>query len=144
LLVAARDSEPTIQHLLNQEFVRQHVNETKTPKDIRDIQICSLPGGHINPGYIFQLIEDELLDARLNGYWIDRVMIDDVAYWEMSCPSIRDDQTFGDTLIEFLRRHRVTSLLACGDLSADLHSVVQRPIMDAADCSIKFDQFEFR
>lgn len=144
LLVSARDSKSTIQHMLRQEFVIQHIRANETPKKIEDIQICSLSGGHITPGYIFQQIEDEILKARLRGFWVDRVMIDDVAYWEMSCPFIRDDETFGDTLVDFLRRNQVTSLLACGELAKTKHSVVQQAIIDAADCTIEFDQLEFR
>jgi len=145
LLVAARDSKSTIQHMLRQEFVFQHIRANETPKKIEDIQICSLSGGHITPGYIIQQIEDEILKARLRGFWVDRVMIDDVAYWEMSCPFIRDDETFGDTLVDFLRRNQVTSLLACGELSKTKHPVVvQQAIIDAADCTIEFDQLEFR
>lgn len=144
LLVAARDSKSTIQHLLRQEFVLKHIRANRTSKKVKDIQICSLSGGHITPGYIFQQIEDEILKARLRGYWVDRVMIDDVAYWEMSCPSVRDDETFGDTLVDFLRRNQVTSLLACGELAKSKHSGVQEAIIDAADCTIEFDQLEFR
>ncbi|MGA9772778.1 MAG: ATPase domain-containing protein [Blastocatellia bacterium] len=144
LLVAALDSESTVRHLLKQELVQQHISMHKTPKKDYHIRICSIPSGYVNPGYIFQRIEDELKNARLKGYWIDRIMVDDISHWEMSCPAIRNDDTFGDTLIDFLRRHGVTSLLACGEVSPDMYSSVQRSIIDGADCAIKFDQFEFR
>jgi KaiC/GvpD/RAD55 family RecA-like ATPase len=144
LLVAARDSVVTIKHMLEQNFIGQHIRDHKTAKQTRQIKICALPGGYVAPGYIFQQIEDEILAARLKGLRIDRIMIDDVAYWETGCPSIRDDETFGDTMVEFLRRQRVTSLLVCDLPSENRKSTVQQPIINAADCNIHFEQFEFR
>jgi len=141
LLIAARDDEATVLHLLEQEFVRLYSNDLKTIKDIR---ICALPHGHIHPGYVIQRIEDEFIRARLNGYQFDRVMIDDVAHWDMSSPFIREDETFGDTLTELLRRQGVTSLITCSDYTSDASSVVQRAIVDEANCVIKFERFKYR
>jgi KaiC/GvpD/RAD55 family RecA-like ATPase len=144
LLIAARDSEATVRHILEQKFIRQHIKENQTNKNINDVRIRSIQRSNVKPGHIIQLIEDELVDARKNGRWIDRVMIDNVAHLELSCPFIRDDEIFGDTLVNYLRRYQVTSLLVCGDVSHDSHSFVQRSIIDNADCLIKFNQFEFR
>ena len=141
LLVAARDNEATIRHILREHFrFRRH----RPPKGPDDIIIIPLPHGHVSPGYIIQRIEDVFLRARLNGYWIDRVMVDNIAHWEMSCPFLRDDDTFGDMLVEFLRRQRVTSLLVCGDTLRDSRSDLQHSIIDAADCVLQFDQIVFR
>jgi KaiC/GvpD/RAD55 family RecA-like ATPase len=140
LLIAARDDEATVRHLLEQEFVRQFDN---APKTKRDIEICALPHGHIYPGYVIQRIEDEFIRARLNNYRIDRVMVDDVAHWEMSSPLIREDEIFGDTLIELLRRQGVTSLITCSDYTIDQSSAVQRSIIDGANCVVKFERFEY-
>lgn len=144
LLIAARDSEATVRHILEQKFINRHIKENRTNKGIDDIRIRSIQRSNIKPGHVIQLIEDELVEARKNGYWIDRVMVDNIAHLELSCPFIRDDEIFGDTLVNYLRRHQVTSLLVCGEMSHDSRSVVQRSIIDSADCLIKFSQFEFR
>jgi KaiC/GvpD/RAD55 family RecA-like ATPase len=141
LIVAARDDESTILHLLDQNYVRSHHNNKKT---IKDILICTLPHGHIYPGYVIQRIEDEFVRARLGNYQIDRVMTDDISHWEMSSPFIREDETFGATLVDFLRRHGVTSLFTCNDFSPNAPSAVQRPVIDMANCLIKLDQVEYR
>jgi KaiC/GvpD/RAD55 family RecA-like ATPase len=143
LLVSARDSEFTIKHMLIEGLVDKDERLDKRKK-IDAIKVLSLPRGHVHPSYIIQSIEDEFLKARLGGYEIDRVMVDNIAHWEMSCPFVREDETFGDTLVDLLRRYRVTSLLTCGELSQDIHSVVQRSIIDNADCVIQFDRIEFR
>lgn len=144
LLIAARDSEITVQHMLSQTFVQRHIKETSPSKSIEDIRVCVIQGSNVTPGYIIQRIEDEFFAARADGYWIDRVMIDNVAHWEMSCPFIKADDTFGDMLSNFLRSYQVTSLLICGDVSDDRSSSIQRSIIDDADTTVQFNQFEFR
>jgi KaiC/GvpD/RAD55 family RecA-like ATPase len=154
LLISVRDEESSVRYMLEQDYIKNYLSERrktegdaavnkfyKTPDHIR---ICSLQRGYIFPGYILQRIEEELVSARLNGYWIDRIMIDNVAHWEMSCPFVRDDDTFGDTLLDFLRRQKLTSLLTCGDPTTATQSVVQKSIIDGADCLIRFDRIDFR
>jgi len=147
LLVSARDDEASIKYVLDQGFIKDHLKEkSHLPerfKTQKDIIICSLPLGYIQPGQVLQRLEDEILDARLKGYWIDRVMIDDVAHWESSSPFISEDKTFGDTLIDFLHRRRVTGLIVCGPTPTG-PSVIQRPIIDGSDCLIQFERIEFR
>lgn len=143
LLATARDDESTIRRMLEQDFVSRYYS-SDTPKTPDDILICSPPQGYVKPGEILQCIEEEFVKARSNGYSIDRVMVNDIAHWEMSCPFLRDDETFGDTLVDFLRRHGVTSLLACEEFSQETPATVQRPIISSADCVIKFEWFEFR
>src|SRR6185312_15963781 len=140
LLVAARDNESTIDYLLDQDFIRHF----KGRKNRSDIKKCELPRGHVHPGLILQRIEDQLREAILEGPWIDRVMVDNIAHWELSSPFVRDDETFGDTLLDFLRRQRTTNLIICGDVGNDKASVVQRSIIDGADCVVQFERFEFR
>jgi hypothetical protein len=69
-------------------------------------------------------------------------MMDNVAHWEMSCPFIREDKTFADTLVDLLRRRGATSLFACGETTGD--SILQRSIVANADCLIHLDRIEFR
>jgi KaiC/GvpD/RAD55 family RecA-like ATPase len=136
LWVLARDNEVTARRLLN-----QGVFPPGTDKSPSDIRILALPQGHVQPGFIFQRIENALLSARREGVWIDRIMVDDVAHWELSCPFLREDETFGDTLVEFLRRHDVTSLFTCSDEIRD-GSVLQHSILDRCDYVVVLEQFE--
>ena len=144
LIVAVRDSEPAIQHKLT------HVRRLKArlpnslTRRIDDIQICTLRHGHVQPGYIVARLEEQFLQAALRGATIDRVLIDNVGHWELSCPFIREDATFGDMLVEWLRRQRVTSVLVCGDVPPEYQSAVQQSIINDADCLIQFNRFEFR
>ncbi|MEN6428070.1 MAG: ATPase domain-containing protein [Phycisphaerales bacterium] len=138
LLVAARDSEAAILHLLANPMFKRDGARTKG-----DILVCSIPRGHVKPGQVFNLLEDEFLTAHLAGYRIDRVMVDNVTHWDMSCPFMAEDPTFGDTLVEFLRRRGVTSLIVTGDLE-NRGSRTQEAIVDDADCVLGLTRFEFR
>ena len=146
LLVSARDDKQTIRHALEQSL---HVrNAPKGPRIIRrpdDVRVAAIEGGYVKPGYILQRIEDEFLESRLDGHPIGRVMIDNVGHWELSCPYIREEETFGDTLIAVLRGHGVTTVLTCGDPpSRHGESSLQRSVLDHADCLIQFERIEFR
>ncbi|HWS55677.1 MAG TPA: ATPase domain-containing protein [Pyrinomonadaceae bacterium] len=143
LLVAARAEEFSYRHILESAFIRHHA-KGDSPPDGSGIRICPLPSGYVNSGYIFQRLNYEFSRARAEGYWIDRVMVDSVNHWEISCPFVREDETFGDTLIDYLRRHGTTSLLICGDSSKYNNSVVQKSIISNADCLIQFNRFEIR
>jgi KaiC/GvpD/RAD55 family RecA-like ATPase/ABC-type glycerol-3-phosphate transport system substrate-binding protein len=140
LVLSGRDSEFTYRHTLKQEYIQNNFGSQQQKR----IRIVELQGGYINPGYIFQAIDDVFAEERAKNHWVDRVMVDGIAHWEMSCPFIRDDETFADTLVDYLRRRGVTSLLICEEQSLSMNSALQRPIIDNADCVIQFDRFEFR
>ncbi|HEX6288064.1 MAG TPA: ATPase domain-containing protein [Herpetosiphonaceae bacterium] len=140
LLVAVRDDESKIREMLKQGFIQRSSDTRKQQKEIR---VCSLPRGYVEPGFIMQQIEDEFEAALRDGNRIDRVMIDDIAHWELSCPLVRAEETFGDTLVEFLRRKNVTSLYVCGEVEPETAFVLQRSIANNADCGIEFNRFEY-
>ena len=109
LILPARDEPSTVAHMLRQRFVAFHRAHWSRPGTLckRDDQIIitEVPGGFVYPGRVLQSLEDEFEKARAVGDVIDRVMIDDVAHWELACPFVREDQTFGDTLTRLLRRY---------------------------------------
>jgi KaiC/GvpD/RAD55 family RecA-like ATPase len=145
LLVSARDDEQTVRHSLRQ--FRRAIERDKPPESIMpldDVNLAVIEGGYVKPGYVLQRIEDEFLSSRLNNRPIGRVMIDNIGHWGFSCPYIREDETFGDTLIELLRRHGVTSIITCGEPGSHPESVLQRSVLDNADCLIQFERVEFR
>jgi KaiC/GvpD/RAD55 family RecA-like ATPase len=136
LLVAARDNETTIDQMRKQDFIRQHKSNPE-----KEFKVISLNRVDIVPGEIIQRIEQEIHDARPKGYQIDRVMLDSVAYWEMTCPFIAADKIFGDVLVDFMRRQGITSLFVCKK-SLDKYSPVQQPIIGNADCIIDFERLK--
>lgn len=142
LLIAARESSEALEFQLRQPWYNSTKlalqRAGKQTKEFDDFIIHSLPLGHILPGQIFSVLESSFDEAAANRRSIDRVMITNIAHWEMSCPFIREDVTFADTLVNFLRKRRVTSLFVCGNEFFD--SNVQRPIVDYADCVLKFDR----
>lgn len=141
LLVGARDNPATVRQMLADRLSQHSSSDNKSRTDIR---ICPISGGYVKPGYILQEIEGEFLKARIEGYSIDRVMVDNVAHWEMTCPFIQDEHTFGDTLVDLARRHQVTSLFICGDVTQSKVGILQQSIIDSADCLIQFSRVEFR
>jgi KaiC/GvpD/RAD55 family RecA-like ATPase len=153
ILFAARSNKEALQHMLSEEFIKSHSSNftdregskytTLPPKNLK---IVPLEKGYTTPGMVLQKIEEEVEAARLNGYWVHRVMIDDISQWELASPLIREDKTFGVTLVELLRRIGVTSLLVCADHSDSEHqrSVLHETIINNADCTVQFDRFEFR
>lgn len=148
LFFAARDSEETIKRMLFEEYKSQSANFTDEGRSFtklskRHLKIVPLQKGFVNPGLILQRIEEEIEKCRLQGYWVHRVMIDNINQWEMASPLIREDRTFGVTLVELLRRIGATSLLICGEINKN-QSVMQETIVNNADCVFQFDRFEFR
>lgn len=143
LLVLGRGTEASVRRVLEQPYIRPHLSPPQG-RNGGDIDVCTLPSGHIKPGEAFQAIEAAFLRARTDGYSIDRVMVDNISHWEFSCPFIGNDPTFGNTLIDFLRRERVTTLVVCGESRVESNSVLQTSVIHAADSVIAFDRFEYR
>jgi len=145
LLLSARDNKATIRHTMGQlDDMRKKEKPAPVVRKPEDVSIAVIEGGYVKPGYILQRVEDEFMNSRLNGCPIGRVMIDNIGHWEFSCPYIREDETFGDTLIDMLRRHGVTTVLTCREPRSESESVLQRSVLDNADCLIQFDRIDFR
>lgn len=148
LMIAAKDDESTVRHMLVQareQIFKDAVTDRRPRiKSIEDVRICSLPQGYVTAGYILYRIENEFHRAERLGYRIDRVMVDDVVHWDTNCPFLRNEETFGDTLVNLLQRQGVTSLFVCGDLSVQPATTLQHSIVHSASCEIQFDHFNFR
>jgi len=143
LLIAVHDHRSTVDRQLKnmRDLLRKKRIKAKRPEDI---VVCCLPRGHVQPGFIFDQIEGEFRRAQIEGYRFERVLIDDVEHWEMSCPFVRDDEIFGDTLLSYLRHKHVTSLLTCQEVPGPGNSVVQQSIVNGADCLVLADRFTYR
>jgi KaiC/GvpD/RAD55 family RecA-like ATPase len=140
LVSTAEDYRSTLHYILPGD----QPDGPKKAKRISDIRPCPISGGYVKPGFILHKIEEEFLAARLAGGAIDRVMVDNVSHWGLSCPFVQEEKTFGDTIVELVRRHLATSLFTCNDLSDPNSSALQQAIVDAADCLIQFSRIEFR
>lgn len=150
LILPVGDNAVTIRKLQKANYIRFHRsndgdlglrNQCKSDDQISVVETLA---GYVQPGSIFRALEDEFEKAHLNGEVIDRVIIDNVAHWEISCPFIREDEFFADTLIEFFRRHQVTSLLICNTQSAISNSTLQSSLIDASNTLIELRELEFR
>jgi hypothetical protein len=139
-------NEATLHHVLDRALALRQRRAAAGDKQKRpaDVRICVLEGGHVKPGYILQRIEDQFHEAQLAGSGITRVMVDSIPHWDLTCPYVHEDDTFGDTLIELLRRHRVTTLITCGQRGPQSESVLHRAVLDNADCLIQFEPVEFK
>ncbi|MHB8521882.1 MAG: ATPase domain-containing protein [Limisphaerales bacterium] len=144
LMVPVRDNAATIRALLDAAFVKAYRSASQKYKSNNEIRVVEVPGGYVQPGAVYQILEREFERAQAMGEVIDRVMIDNVSHWEISCPFIREDETFGDLLTEFLRRQQVTTVLACNPEQRHRDSVLQLSLSGNADVLIDFQRIEFR
>ncbi|HKQ69244.1 MAG TPA: ATPase domain-containing protein [Polyangiaceae bacterium] len=119
-------------------------NQGSSRQDDARVRLCTPPFGHVHPAVILQYIEAAFESAIREGRPVDRVLVDNIAHWELSCPAVRDDETFADTLVNLLQRRRVTSVIICGDVETREAGPVQRPILDRADCVVALRHFDFR
>ena len=109
----------------------------------KDVRVVSFPHGNVTPGKIYQIIKHEIMSARLEGYIVERIMIDNISQWE-SASYVVNDSLFPSTFIEFLKKLNVTCLLVCNKNSNSKGQTLQDLIIDNSDCQIQFDRFEFR
>lgn len=142
LLISTCDDTATCQLGIEQFLASKFLKNTK--KGIRDIEFEAIQQGHIQPGTVLRIIEERLAVARQLGEEIDRVVVLNASHWDATCPYIASDVTFGDTLVNLLRREGVTSLVTfCGE--SRLH---QRNLLNAmserADCVLNLQNYEFR
>ena len=142
LLVAIGEDTDKVRVDLEQTLSRIPVALRR--KTLNDILVLSIPKGYIQPGFVLQLVEKHLVEARRQGYMIDRVTVDDVRNWILSCPFLREDATFGDTLVELLRKYGVTSCFVCSEAPTDHDSALREMIISNADCEIRLLSHNFK
>lgn len=146
LLIPVRDSAYTARRLLEAPFIGAEWSRDRPPaalpvKKPGQVITLDLPGDFVQPGRILQAIEEAIHSARARGVFVDRAMIDDLDQWELTCPFIRDDPTFGNTLVDLLRSMNVTTLAICGPDEGAL--AMQRSIAHRSAVLIDFHRVEF-
>ena len=72
------------------------------------------------------------------------MVIDDVAYLELTCPFIRGDEAFGTALLGFLAQHEVTVLFVCNDPADGRIGHLQTSVVDGAQTVIQLRAYEDR
>jgi len=137
MLVTTAEAELSMRDKLQQVY-ESSGSTAEFARSPHRVRIVGIPGGYVKPGFILQKIEDEFEQARITRRPIVRVSVDAIATWELGCPFVRADHTFGDTLVELLRKHRVTSLFVCNNISGQRGSVLQESIVNSCDCLIHF------
>lgn len=142
LLVSVGEDTDKIRGDLEQTL--RWLPSTVRRKALDDILILSIPKGYIQPGFVLQLIARHLTQARRQGFVIDRVTVDDVRSWVLSCPFLREDATFGDTVVELFRKYGVTSCFVCSEAATDHDSALREMIISNADCEIRLLSHNFK
>jgi KaiC/GvpD/RAD55 family RecA-like ATPase len=143
LMVAPRDSKAGVQQQFDAPAIRAHwARSGGLFKNPEMVEVCDFPTRHADPGLILQRIEEYLIRGRIANRPIDRAVVDDVSFWDHSCPPVREDVQFATALIQLFRRHEVTCMLLCGDWERDGgEALVQRACTDSADCVIELDRW---
>lgn len=142
LLVSVGEDTDKIRGDLEQTLRRLPANARR--KQLDDILILSIPKGYIQPGFVLQLIARHLSQARRQNILIDRVTVDNVRSWVLSCPFLREDATFGDTVVELFRKNGVTSCFVCSEVATDQDSALREMIISNADCEIRLLSHNFK
>ncbi len=142
LLVAIGEDADKVRVDLEKSFDRLPV-DSRT-KALDDVIVLSIPKGYVQPGFVLQLVEKHLLEVRQQGCAIDRVTVDDVRSWILSCPFLREDATFGDTLVELFRKYSVTSCFVCSEAATNHDSALGEMIISNADCEIRLLSHNFK
>ncbi len=70
-------------------------------------------------------------------------MVTNIAHWDLSGQYIKEDSTFADTLVSYMRRMNVTAIFVGGDDSGTNIADIQRPILDHADVVFEFERIDF-
>lgn len=137
MLLTSAEAEVSARYKLQSvyETLRRKTEFVRQPHRVR---IVGIPGGYVKPGFILQQIKDQFENARITGNPIVRVAVESIRSWDLGCPFVQADETFGETLVEVLRKHRVTSLFLCSGTAGRRDSVLQEAIVNAADCVIDF------
>jgi KaiC/GvpD/RAD55 family RecA-like ATPase len=140
LLINARDDEMTTRHHLINDYGGLMLNAPKQPSDIR---VLNLARGYVQPGLVFRAVEQQVASVRSAGDVLDRAMVDNVSNWDLTCPFIKEDETFGDTLVDLLRRLGLTSVFICSE-ATERDAFAQRSIIDNAQCLIRLTVVDHR
>ena len=113
-------------------------------KGDKQIKYLALPAGFIQPGTVFQRLEQRIERLQREGKLVDRLVFDRVQQLEFGCPFIRDDETFGKTLVDFLRHRHISALFVCGPQDSYQEGYLQKTLENEAGVLISLGRAEYR
>ena len=103
----------------------------------REIQNAYVPRGHSSPGLVFQMLEQTFNAWFRRGPPIDRLVIDDVASFDLDAPFISSDESFGHILADFVRRQPITTVFVVRRSAWGEPDKVRRAVISNADFHIR-------
>ena len=134
LFIAFRDTWESIREALDGPIGKQlkvdWVNDHEKVR--RCLDVLSIDVGNVTSGQIFQRIRRAFRE-RTRGTHYHRVVVDNVAYMDLTAPLVRDDPLFVPNLLELLKRERVTPMFITSLVEGVVaESTVQTQIRDAS------------
>jgi len=143
LLLTTRDDEWSVRRTLS-SLGQQLVPAISPERVNRDVRVCVLPCGHMQPGYLYQCLRTAFHDAEHEGRRIGRVVLEDVAHLELTCPFVQEDEILGPALLGYLARQGATTLFVCDEHTSSRRGHLQRSIVDGAQNLIELTTYRYR
>jgi KaiC/GvpD/RAD55 family RecA-like ATPase len=146
LFVPLKDPVGFIQGLVSRKLRGSALVRTgdgDTLRSSENVEILDLPGGYIQPGVFFSILESKINEIRSRGNFVERIVFDNVEHWDSDCPFIAADPTFASTLVKLLRRRGITTLMVSHVLPETASTGrIQHSLLAAADVTIKFWRYD--
>ena len=147
LLVSFEPDEHVMQRQLDLRSMHAQRHRSRTPAPLKSddqVEFLALSAGFIQPGTVFQLLEEKIESLQRQGRPVDRLVFDRVQQLEFGCPFIGDDETFGSTLVDFLRRRHISALFVCGPEGSYEGRFLQKALENEAGVLINLERTEYR
>lgn len=136
LLVGFGRDAAGMKGLLSEDHI-EDLSRGPGSKDPAVVRVVGFSPGYISAGYVFQVLEEKINDMRLAGLDLDRVMVDGLPLLEGMFPLLAEDGAFAGTLVEFLRKQRVTQLYIGGTPHAMSRHSCEYVVCGTADVLIE-------
>lgn len=107
LFIAFRDSWTSLRKILAGPLGPQL---GITPEDIEDyLELLHLDVGSRSSGWVLQEVRNKFRELK-HGQRFSRVVVDNVAYMDLTSPLVRDDELFVPNLLKILEREQATPM----------------------------------
>lgn len=146
LFVPLKDSASAVRRLLdrNPSIIQRNNVDDAGVRSQDQVRILELPSGYMHPGVFFWHIEEELRSMRARGLFVDRMVFDNTEQWDINCPFISKDPTFASTMVDFSRRHGITTLFVSHASSeAGPIGKVEESLLSSSDVTLVFWRYNF-
>lgn len=137
-LAARKGNGTSLKFSIGDPLSRSH--RSRAEGQDREIQQAFLPRGHSSPGLVFQMLEQEFNLWFRKGPPIDRLVIDDVASFDLDAPFVSSEESFGHILADFVRRQPITTIFVVRSSAWGESNKVRRAIMSNADIHLQLSR----